>query len=432
MGEAIAFWHVAFLVLYPIELCCLIAAMLLMTRRLLNVLIGDTRNGLTVGRFGWMLSIAAASICGLAGLAGNIVVAKSHLQLFYLSSDGVYAIAANNSVAAAMIQRQFSDKAAASLLAASIQPLNEAFVLALNVVVIFLATTAVIRRFRSVSRGLLLDSVLVSRMMWRMIVACAAVALTLCPRAAYAAFRAFTIVFQNNTDTCVGACDSSCMNQFSLMQRWLDFTPEFRVLVVLVSSPLLMLIVLWSMTTSRMTSLIGGRLDQHAPLLGPALLPPRVSLDAGDALGFQPVYRAVARAARLFVTPMELDSSSSTFFQTKDPEATASDSSRCRYWLRPAHVCFTQISRSFSICLAPLAKGEEVRLLPCMHMHHKACVDPWIMQRNQCPVCRCFSLVYALFPPSPPPYTHQKSRGSPPRCGRPARKTSVKNVFISS
>ena len=53
----------------------------------------------------------------------------------------------------------------------------------------------------------------------------------------------------------------------------------------------------------------------------------------------------------------------------------------------------------FSICLAPLAGGDKVRMLPCMHFYHQDCIDPWIMQKNHCPVCRweilwnCFGFV---------------------------------------
>jgi len=240
------------------------------------------------------------------------------------------AIAANNTAAADSIRLQFSDKASASLLAASIQPFSEALALVPNIFVVFLATNASIRRIRN-SLPLLGTNHEFSRITRRMIVACAAVLLTLWPRAAYASLQATSSAFQKSTDTCYGACDSSCMNQFSLLQRWLDFSPEFRALVVLVSSPMLMLITLWSLTSSRTAALLRGGADRHQPLLGPGMHSSYIpQARGGNALGFQSVHRPAARAARLPVTPIDLDNSSSTFVQTQEPESTASDSSRCR------------------------------------------------------------------------------------------------------
>jgi hypothetical protein len=326
MGAAAARWRAVFLVLYPIEVCCLIAVMLLLTHRLIDLL--EHRGNPHV----WRISLAAAFSCSLAGLAGNIVVAQSELQLFYLSGDGVAAIAANNTVAADSIQRQFSEKATASLLAASIQPFTEALALLPNIIVVFWATNAFIRRIRSSLglSGILLNPEF-SRIMRQIIVACAAVMLTLGLRASYAALHATSSAFQTSTDTCFDACDSSCMNQFSLLQRWLDFTPEFRALVVLVSSPMLMLITLWSLTSSRTAALLRGGADRHQPLLGPGMHSSYIpQARGGNALGFQSVHRPAARAARLPVTPIDLDNSSSTFVQKQEPESTASDSSRCR------------------------------------------------------------------------------------------------------
>jgi Ring finger domain len=42
-----------------------------------------------------------------------------------------------------------------------------------------------------------------------------------------------------------------------------------------------------------------------------------------------------------------------------------------------------------SICTEDFHKGEEVRVLPCIHKFHPECVDPWLLNiSGTCPLCR--------------------------------------------
>lgn len=63
--------------------------------------------------------------------------------------------------------------------------------------------------------------------------------------------------------------------------------------------------------------------------------------------------------------------------------------------------CQTTLSHSTSICFLPDAcsgncvicasdfvAGECVRVLGCMHRFHMLCVDEWLSQSGQCPVCK--------------------------------------------
>jgi len=41
-----------------------------------------------------------------------------------------------------------------------------------------------------------------------------------------------------------------------------------------------------------------------------------------------------------------------------------------------------------SVCLMDLEKGDFVRTLQCGHKYHVACIDQWLAQSGQCPVCK--------------------------------------------
>ncbi|KAL2065478.1 hypothetical protein VTL71DRAFT_3148 [Oculimacula yallundae] len=42
-----------------------------------------------------------------------------------------------------------------------------------------------------------------------------------------------------------------------------------------------------------------------------------------------------------------------------------------------------------SICIADFVDNEEVRVLPCSHRFHPACIDPWLLNvSGTCPICR--------------------------------------------
>jgi hypothetical protein len=41
-----------------------------------------------------------------------------------------------------------------------------------------------------------------------------------------------------------------------------------------------------------------------------------------------------------------------------------------------------------SICLTDYEAGERLRVLPCRHVFHRECLDPWLARNANCPNCR--------------------------------------------
>jgi len=41
-----------------------------------------------------------------------------------------------------------------------------------------------------------------------------------------------------------------------------------------------------------------------------------------------------------------------------------------------------------TVCLADFEEGDRVRILPCRHVFHTACIDEWLGRDAHCPLCR--------------------------------------------
>jgi len=48
----------------------------------------------------------------------------------------------------------------------------------------------------------------------------------------------------------------------------------------------------------------------------------------------------------------------------------------------------TEEEEPCAICLEPLETGVEVRVLWCKHLFHVDCIDPWLLNRQTCPLCK--------------------------------------------
>jgi hypothetical protein len=51
------------------------------------------------------------------------------------------------------------------------------------------------------------------------------------------------------TEACRGGCNE-CHNSYYLFTQWMAYTPEFQLMIVLVSSPVALLVALWGMTSN--------------------------------------------------------------------------------------------------------------------------------------------------------------------------------------
>jgi L-asparagine transporter-like permease len=84
----------------------------------------------------------------------------------------------------------------------------------------------------------------------RMLGTTAFVFVTFVLRAAFSTMFSVAYAFRSSADdSCPDICDE-CRNVYYLIAVWMSYTPEFQVLIVLVSSPVALLVALWGMTSN--------------------------------------------------------------------------------------------------------------------------------------------------------------------------------------
>ena len=90
------------------------------------------------------------------------------------------------------------------------------------------------------------------RVRWRILGTAAFVFVTFLLRAVSSTMNALSNALQIQAyGTCDNPCDPACNNVWTVIQTFLELTPEFQLIVVLISSPLALIVALWGMTDKR-------------------------------------------------------------------------------------------------------------------------------------------------------------------------------------
>ncbi len=91
-------------------------------------------------------------------------------------------------------------------------------------------------------------------------------------RAMFSTMNAISNALQNFDAACPTNCGIPCNNVWALIQIWLQYTPEFQLTVVLISSPLALLFALWGMTDKRTLKCMRSRRGQRVRMVGQPLV----------------------------------------------------------------------------------------------------------------------------------------------------------------
>ncbi|XP_060035029.1 RING finger protein 150 isoform X1 [Erinaceus europaeus] len=72
-----------------------------------------------------------------------------------------------------------------------------------------------------------------------------------------------------------------------------------------------------------------------------------------------------------------------------------------------------------AVCIEGYKPNDVVRILPCRHLFHKSCVDPWLLDHRTCPMCKMNILKALGIPPNADctddlPTDTEGSLGGPP------------------
>jgi hypothetical protein len=262
----------AYLVTFPLEIMCSSFALLMVLDRLSEfaVPLGDSMRKRWV--FGGRI-VTAILILGCASmLAASIAAAVHHQQsakayrtaLTYRATN--YTEKYDEYIAVANKEEALNDRNFA------VQQFCEAAVFVFIVAAFLLAAAVCARRIRVALLGLermpairiadfshaaspdLTQAVIQGRKLLRKILGTTVtVFVAFLLRCVVSTLTALAFVLRDYGKACPGVsspCDASCYNVFTFITVWSGSTPEFRSTIVLISSPLVLLVMLWGMTTA--------------------------------------------------------------------------------------------------------------------------------------------------------------------------------------
>ena len=262
-------WRSAFTVTYAIEFLCLSTAKLTVLDRMSDFA-GSKADSAWRRWALWGRAFMSAVVLGNAvGLAGNVAAAVYFQDVSEIARTSSSFFASDNPAEGLRIFKTGVQQAQLALSTASVQQFSEVVVLLLIVIAFSAAGLACARLITS--RMLLISDLastaaVTGRSLWlQMVGTTVFVFVAFVLRAAFATLYAITYQLQDvASKECPGnqplnQCDATCYVVYTHISQWMFRTPEFQLMIVLISSPFALLVALWGMTTPLTLRLMNSR-----------------------------------------------------------------------------------------------------------------------------------------------------------------------------
>jgi hypothetical protein len=263
-------WGPVYLVAYAIEFMCLCAATLMVLDRM-SVFAAPEDAGMqkrwaAAGR----IVMAVVVLGNAVGLAANAAAAVHVLKASEAESSAVTYYLANNSKDANYqrdVVARTENQRAGSI--SSVQSICEVAVLLLIIAAFVVVGVLCARILRSRLKPIGVDAgydalmATVGRTLRRhMLGTTGFIFVTFLLRSVYSTMYAVALQLRDFSKQCPGRvtatsyCDATCHNVYSHISFWISNTPEFPLMIILISSPLALLVALWGMTPKSMLQLM--------------------------------------------------------------------------------------------------------------------------------------------------------------------------------
>ncbi len=245
-------WSAVNKVTHAIELMCMCTAFLMVLDRM-SVFAAPRKWWAAAGR----IVMAVVVLGNAVGLAANVAAAV-HWQKSadaYSTASLYYASNITDGGDEFKVQGQEEFRIAGSI--ASVQMFCEVAALLLIVITFVVVGVLCARRVSARLLGVHADSASAATgraLRLQMLGTTGFIFVTFLLRTVFSIMYAIAYQLRNYDKKCPGLpeltkfCDSSCYNVYTHIGRWIDYTPEFQLTVMLVSSPLALLVALWGMT----------------------------------------------------------------------------------------------------------------------------------------------------------------------------------------
>jgi hypothetical protein len=265
--ESVLRWQAAYSITYAIEFLCLSVAKLMVLDRMSDFAAGSTTRRWI---FGGRVVMAAVVAGNLVGLAGNAAAAVYYVRAAELLATTASVCAAVNSSRAACQETLDStflpQRMALSI--RSVQAFCEVAVLLLIVAAFVAVSAAGLRRISSIFAvfGPRIDAAGLAvaagrRLRLRILGTTGFVFVTFLLRAMHSTMYAVAFKLQDTANVCSenqplpgygsGPCNTACYNVYTQMIVWMNLTPEYQLMIVLISKPFSLLVALWGMSAGR-------------------------------------------------------------------------------------------------------------------------------------------------------------------------------------